>query len=114
MALKRCVLDRAELSLADVLGVRDHVAVVVISADVVGGKPHPEGFALTCSWLGMPAAGCVVLEDSPTGIAAAVAAGVEEVYGVSTTHPAQELAEAGAVEVYPDLSGIAARIGFIG
>lgn len=60
------------------LGVRDHVAVVVTSAVVVGGKPHPEGFALACSWLGMPAAGC------------------------------------GAVEVYPDLSGIAARIGFTG
>ena len=49
--------------------------VTVCGEDVRRGKPDPEPDLLAAARLGVPAAGCVVLEDSPTGIAAARAAG---------------------------------------
>jgi HAD superfamily hydrolase (TIGR01509 family) len=50
-------------------------SVTVCGDDVRRGKPDPEPYLLAAARLGVPAAGCVVLEDSPTGIAAARAAG---------------------------------------
>ena len=49
--------------------------VTVCGEDVRRGKPDPEPYLLAAALLGVPPAGCVVLEDSPTGIAAARAAG---------------------------------------
>jgi beta-phosphoglucomutase-like phosphatase (HAD superfamily) len=49
--------------------------VTVCGEDVRRGKPDPEPYLLAAGRLGVPAAGSVVLEDSPTGIAAARAAG---------------------------------------
>jgi HAD superfamily hydrolase (TIGR01509 family) len=49
--------------------------VTVCGEDVCRGKPDPEPYLLAAARLGVPAPGCVVLEDSPTGIAAARAAG---------------------------------------
>jgi HAD superfamily hydrolase (TIGR01509 family) len=50
-------------------------SVTVCGEDVRRGKPDPEPYLLAAGRLGVPAAGCVVLEDSPTGIASAHAAG---------------------------------------
>jgi len=49
--------------------------VTVCAEDVSLGKPHPEPYLRAAAALGEPPAGCVVLEDSPRGIAAAQAAG---------------------------------------
>ena len=49
--------------------------VTICGEDVRRGKPDPEPYLLAADRLGVPTAGCVVLEDSPTGIAAARAAG---------------------------------------
>jgi HAD superfamily hydrolase (TIGR01509 family) len=50
-------------------------AVTVCGEDVQRGKPDPEPYLRAAALLGVPPSGCVVLEDSPTGIAAARAAG---------------------------------------
>ena len=50
-------------------------SVTICGEDVRRGKPDPEPYMLAADRLGVPTAGCVVLEDSPTGIAAALAAG---------------------------------------
>ena len=50
-------------------------AVTVCGEDVRHPKPDPEPYLLAASRLGVPAPRCVVLEDSPTGVAAAQAAG---------------------------------------
>ena len=50
-------------------------SVTICGDDVRRGKPDPEPYMLAADKLGVPTAGCVVLEDSPTGIAAARAAG---------------------------------------
>ncbi|QDP98527.1 HAD family phosphatase [Microlunatus elymi] len=49
--------------------------VVVCGDEVTRPKPDPEGYLTAASRLGVEAANCVVLEDSPRGIAAARAAG---------------------------------------
>ena len=43
--------------------------------EVVDAKPHPEPYLTAARRLGVPAAQCVVIEDSPSGVAAAEAAG---------------------------------------
>ncbi|MEQ1701193.1 MAG: HAD-IA family hydrolase [Ilumatobacteraceae bacterium] len=49
---------------------------VVISGDEVQrGKPHPEPYLAAADALGVRAKDCVAIEDSPTGIRSAVAAG---------------------------------------
>ena len=49
--------------------------VTVCSEDVRDTKPDPEPYLLATARLGMAPGGCVVLEDSPSGAAAARAAG---------------------------------------
>ena len=44
--------------------------VTVCGEDVRRPKPDPEPYLLAAGRLGVPPAGCVVLEDSPTGVAA--------------------------------------------
>ncbi len=44
--------------------------------DVERGKPAPDLFLLAASRLGVEPAACVVFEDAPLGVAAAVAAGM--------------------------------------
>jgi len=79
------------------------VDVVVTARDVVDGKPHPAGFALACERLGADPAEALAAEDSPAGVRAALGAGVRRVHGIATTHAADLLREAGAVEVHDDL-----------
>lgn len=49
---------------------------VVAGDDVRHGKPHPEPYLTAAARLGVEPARCVAIEDSPTGVASAVAAGV--------------------------------------
>jgi beta-phosphoglucomutase-like phosphatase (HAD superfamily) len=42
---------------------------------VENGKPHPEPYLTAASLLGADPAHCVAIEDSPTGVAAALASG---------------------------------------
>ena len=75
----------------------DRIDLVVTADDVVDGKPDPTGYRLACERLGVDPADALAVEDSPAGVRAAVAAGVGEVIGVSTTHRPAELTDAGAV-----------------
>ncbi|HEY6798495.1 MAG TPA: HAD family phosphatase [Kineosporiaceae bacterium] len=51
-------------------------AAVVAGDDVSHGKPHPEPYLTAAARLQVAPADCVAIEDSPTGLASAVAAGV--------------------------------------
>jgi mannitol-1-/sugar-/sorbitol-6-phosphatase len=57
-------------------------AVLVTADDVPAGKPDPAGYLAAAAALGCPPGECVVLEDSPAGVAAGRAAGAV-VLGVS-------------------------------
>jgi len=49
--------------------------VTVCGEDVTATKPDPEPYLLAVKLLDVDPAGCVVLEDSPNGVASATAAG---------------------------------------
>ncbi|KIR61667.1 MULTISPECIES: HAD family hydrolase [Micromonospora] len=58
----------------DTLG-RDSFDAVVCGDEVDAAKPHPEPYLTAARLLGVPIARCVAIEDSPTGVASALAAG---------------------------------------
>jgi mannitol-1-/sugar-/sorbitol-6-phosphatase len=86
---------------------------VLVSADEVArGKPAPDPYLLAAERLGADPAGCLVIEDAPSGIAAGRAAGMT-VWAVTTTHAAAELhaahhVAAGLPELLAELSRRAA------
>jgi HAD superfamily hydrolase (TIGR01509 family) len=53
----------------------DAFATVVTGDQVLDGKPHPEAYLTAAARLGVDPRYCVAIEDSPTGIASAEAAG---------------------------------------
>ncbi|MFF5574246.1 HAD family hydrolase [Streptomyces luteogriseus] len=70
------------------------------SQDVGRGKPAPDLFLYAAERMGVPPERCVVVEDSPLGVRAAVAAGMD-VYGFTAMTPAEKLA--GATRLFPDM-----------
>jgi HAD superfamily hydrolase (TIGR01509 family) len=68
--------------------------------DIERGKPHPDLFLKAAATLGVPAANCVVIEDSPMGVMAGKAAAMLTIGLCAGSHVldghASRLAEAGA------------------
>jgi HAD superfamily hydrolase (TIGR01509 family) len=65
------------------------------SQDVGRGKPAPDLFLHAAEVMGVQPGRCGVVEDSPLGVRAAVAAGMD-VYGFTAMTPRERLEEAGA------------------
>jgi sugar-phosphatase len=83
--------------------------VIVVTADAVRrGKPAPDAYLVAAQALGADPAECVVIEDSPAGVAAGRAARMT-VWAVTTTHDADELAD--AERTAPDLSALLEPLG---
>lgn len=64
--------------------------LLVTADDVKMGKPDPEGYLAGAALLGMKASNCVVFEDAPTGLQAAIASGATPI-AVGNTLPEAEL-----------------------
>ena len=65
--------------LIGVCAIRHYFAELVSSVGFFPGKPDPTIFRETSRRLGFPPEECLVLEDSPSGVAAALAAGMKVV-----------------------------------
>jgi HAD superfamily hydrolase (TIGR01509 family) len=74
------------------------------SQDVGRGKPAPDLFLYAAERMGVPAERCAVVEDSPLGVRAAHAAGMD-VYGFTAMTPADRLT--GATELFADMGELA-------
>lgn len=74
------------------------------SQDVGRGKPAPDLFLYAAERMGITPDRCVVVEDSPLGVQAAVAAGMD-VYGFTAMTPAETLA--GATRLFSDMGELA-------
>lgn len=66
-------------------GLSRYFRFAVDGHQVANAKPHPDIYLRAASLLGIPAAECVVFEDSHGGVAAGVAAGMR-VVGIATTY----------------------------
>ena len=107
------VLPNLELTI-DVCGLHGRFASIASLEDITRGKPDPEVFLVAARKAGVEPARSVVFEDAPVGIMAAKAAGMRAV-GVTTSHPAKALWDAGADEVVEtlvgyDVKGLLARL----
>jgi len=60
-------------------GLLPHFDAVCTSSDVEHPKPAPDVYLLAAATLGADPARCLVLEDSPTGVRAALAAGMHPI-----------------------------------
>jgi HAD superfamily hydrolase (TIGR01509 family) len=89
-------LEKTRLSL-DLTGLRELFAdSALFSAHCVPcGKPHPDLFLQAASAMGVEPANCVVIEDTPSGVTAAVRAGMR-VFGYAADSDAAALRDAGA------------------
>lgn len=78
------------------------------SQDVGRGKPAPDLFLYAAERMGVPPEKCLVVEDSPLGVQAAVAAGMD-VYGFTAMTPAERLD--GANELFGDMRELPRLLG---
>ncbi|MEM7122207.1 MAG: HAD family hydrolase [Pseudomonadota bacterium] len=88
----------------DILALRDEFAPHVYSASMVErGKPHPDIFLHAAGNVGIEPNRCVVIEDSPSGVKAAIAAGMRVIGLTAASHIQhdhyQQLSAAGAHHV---------------
>jgi HAD superfamily hydrolase (TIGR01509 family) len=85
----------------DTLG-RENFDVVVCGDEVRMPKPDPEPYRAAARLLGVPIEDCVAIEDSPTGVASAVASGA----AVLAVPAELELPETDGVHLLTTLEGI--------
>ena len=97
------VLLNLELTVNE-CGLTGRFAAIASLEDITRGKPDPQVFLVAAAKAGCAPAHSVVFEDAPVGIQAAKAAGMYAV-GITTTHPARALEQAGADEVVDNLHG---------
>lgn len=99
----------------DAIGLEDEFDFVGTRDDVENGKPDPEIYLLVAGELRIRPAECLVVEDSPAGVKAAVDAGME-VVAVSTPFTRRRLHEEGLlpsvpiIDVPESLPAVVARI----
>jgi HAD superfamily hydrolase (TIGR01509 family) len=76
--------------------------VVVCGDEVAAPKPDPTPYLMAARSLGVPAAACVAVEDSPPGVASALAAGM----AVVAVPDAVPVPLADGVHLVPSLTGV--------
>jgi HAD superfamily hydrolase (TIGR01509 family) len=76
------------------LGITEYFDVIIDKTQVTNGKPDPEVYLKTVEKLKTNSGYCVVFEDSLSGVRSAIQAGIR-VIGVTTSHTADELSQAG-------------------
>ena len=99
----------------DILSLREAFDFVATRDDVERGKPDPEIYLLVASELSVDPADCLVIEDSPSGVKAALSAGMH-VVAVSTPFTGQALRDFDQlpaeyiVDDYDQVSSVVAKI----
>ncbi len=88
----------------DQLGIRKYFSAVVSADDVEISKPHPETFLKAAGLLNTAPGDCMIFEDAPKGVEAAINAGIPCVV-LTTMHKRNEFpASPYVVEFVPDYS----------
>lgn len=86
-----------------VFGLTDRFDAISLGEDFPTGKPDPAVYTAALDALGVSADTALAFEDSPSGVKAAVAAGIETI-GMTTSLPAQRLIDLGALFAIPDFT----------
>jgi HAD superfamily hydrolase (TIGR01509 family) len=78
--------------------------------EVARGKPFPDVFLYAAAQSGVAPSACAVIEDTPTGVTAGVAAGMT-VYGYCAYTPVHRLIAAGAHHTFDSMRDLPALLG---
>lgn len=73
----------------DNLNLRHYFSAIVSADDVTISKPHPETYLKAAALLNVPPEKCLVFEDAPKGVEAALNAGMQAV-AITTLHTPDE------------------------
>jgi HAD superfamily hydrolase (TIGR01509 family) len=93
----------------DKLRLRSYFKVVVTADDVAVSKPDPEVYLECARRLGKDPAGCLVFEDAPKGVEAALNAGMQAIVIRSTLHADAEFSPySNVVRIINDYTEISA------
>lgn len=92
--------ENAELMIS-IVGLTDFFELLVIGKECERAKPFPDPYLKALEHFNIPSSRAFALEDSPSGLKAAVAAGLA-VVGLTTRNPGQELIDAGATFLIKD------------
>jgi HAD superfamily hydrolase (TIGR01509 family) len=87
----------------EVLNLTKTFPIVVLAADAPPGKPDPAPYLLALEKVGVKAKKAIAFEDSPTGIQAAVAAGIYTIAIASFNEP-KSLQKLGASMIIEDFN----------
>jgi HAD superfamily hydrolase (TIGR01509 family) len=106
--------DRIRVSLETTDLIRFFEPNLFSAGDVRNGKPAPDLFLHAANRMGVDPGACIVVEDSPVGVAAGVAAGMTVVGFVGGSHAGGKLGDhlktAGATTVINDLRALKSTI----
>jgi HAD superfamily hydrolase (TIGR01509 family) len=83
--------DRIRVSLETTDLIRYFDPYLFSATEVTKGKPAPDLFQLAAAKMHVEPANCIVVEDSPVGVAAAVAAGMTAIGFVGGSHAGDQL-----------------------
>lgn len=89
---------------------REHI---FSATEVARSKPAPDVYLLAARTMSVDPTRCAVIEDSPAGITAGVAAGMT-VFGYAATNDPAMLREAGATTIFSDMRELPALLGLAG
>ncbi len=89
----------------EVLGIKEAFDTIVLADDCIAGKPDPAPYQVALNKLGIQAHEAIALEDSPSGILAAVGANICTI-GIASTHNPQILREVGAFMAIPNFTDL--------
>lgn len=108
-------LERVRLSLETTDLIRFFDPYLFSASEVPRGKPAPDLFLLAAAKMHVDPRDCIVVEDSPAGVAAAIAAGMTAVGFVGGSHASDHLADhlsrQGARAIVRDMRSLKATVG---
>lgn len=107
-------LDRVRVSLEATELTRFFGGQLFSANDVASGKPAPDLFLHVARQTGIQPQDCIVVEDSPAGVSAAVAAGMAAIGFIGGSHVDEDLPgkleQAGATSVIADMRALKATV----
>lgn len=93
LAIVTSSMKSEAISVLNGLGLSNYFKAIIAADDVGHGKPDPEGYLKGAAALSASPQECIVIEDAPSGLKAAKAAGMFSI-AVLNTHNSNELTDA--------------------
>ncbi|KAL1503382.1 hypothetical protein AB1Y20_011445 [Prymnesium parvum] len=106
----RAACECALQCLKDTIAAADVIDGLVVGAECLRPKPFPDPYLVAMELIGRSPSECIVFEDSGSGVASAVAAGVAAVIGIRSSLSDSDLRRQGATVTVVDWRAVDAKL----